>query len=283
MTMCETVRESVSAWLDGELEPELEADVLKHTDGCEECRSFLDACRIVSEDLRLDPVPVPETLIPGVMNRLAEERQSAGFDPDRRRTRRRVAAWVCAAACLALVILAGPWNWGAGSSAYKADIAASDAIAPAEAKPAVNGADEPAEMADEAVADGGWASDDAMESAADKSEKYDMDYAEADTEETMENEAVPAEEPADDFTPRADSAGELLGDYAAVITVEGEIPEGVLALSEGEELLPEGVAWLIPAEKADDLMEALSEAGSYEWLTGNEETSSWLLVRTAGN
>ena len=72
-------------------------------------------------------------------------------------------------------------------------------------------------------------------------------------------------------------------DYAAVITVYGDIPESVAALREAEKETPDGTAWLIPAEKADELEKALEDAEAYEWLTGNEEASSWLLVRTAEN
>lgn len=290
MTTCESVRESVSAWLDGELETELEMQMMDHTSECEECRSFLEICRVMSGDLRLDPVPVPKTLIAGVMDRLAEERQAEAADQDsvrtadRRRKHRRAAVWVCAAACLALVILAGPWNWRAGSSGSKADIAVPAAGATAEAESTANGAYEPAEMADEAATDSGWASDEAKAAAVEKADMYDMDYSEATEEESTEDVAVSAEEPTDDFAPRADSAGQFLGDYAAVITVYGKIPDSVLALREREEPLSEGTAWLIPAEKADDLLLALDESAvAYEWLQGSEESSSWLLVRTEEN
>ncbi len=287
MRTCEDVREAVSAWLDGELEQELEAETLVHTSECEDCRSFLEICRVMSEDLREDILPVPETLIPGVMKRVAEERQTAQAtsgaekNSDRRRVRRRIAAWACAAACLALVIFAGPWNWRAGSAGPKADMSAADTAVPAAAEPA----ESPAEAAREDTGANGWDTAE-QKSAAYEESMYDTadgEYAEAAEEETAENAVLPDGEPADDFVPRADSAGQLSGDYAAVITVYGEIPEDVMILSEAEELLPDGTAWLIPAERADDLRKALENAEAYEWLPGNEEVSSWLLVRAGEN
>ena len=38
MRTCEDVREAVSAWLDGELDQELEEETLAHTSECEDCR-----------------------------------------------------------------------------------------------------------------------------------------------------------------------------------------------------------------------------------------------------
>ena len=279
MRTCEDVREAVSAWLDGELDPQFEAGMLEHTSDCEECRSFLEICRLMSDDLTLDEAPLPETLIPGVMRRLAEERQTAETGTgtvrtgDRRRTYRRIAAWACAAACLALVIIAGPWNWRAGSSGSKADMAADMAVNETEAWPADGGKAETAPAAADAGTYG--QSDEA------KYEMYDADDAEAVTEEAKE--AFP-DMPAEDSAPAAWRADALLGDYAAVITVYGEVPESVLAFSEGMEETPEGTAWLIPPDMAEELSAALEKSGvAYEWLSGGGETSDWLLVRSADN
>ncbi len=284
MKTCEAVREDVSAWLDGELEQERETEMLAHTEACEEGRSFLETCRLMSEDLRLEVSPVPETLIPGVMRRLSEERQTVmpgtgtGRTNDRRKLYRRVAVWACAAACLALIVFAGPWNWRAGSAGSKADMYAEDSAASAAAEPK----EAPAETGTESAAADGWA--DSAKSAAYDESMYDAEYAEAAEEETAANAVLPDGEATDDFVPRAEGAGQFLGDYAAVITVYGEVPEGVLALSEREELLPDGVAWLIPLEMADELSAALEESGTaWEWLPGDEETSSWLLVRAGEN
>ena len=283
MKTCETVREAVSAWLDGELEPEYEAGMLAHTSECEECRSFLETCRVMSEDLRMDIPPLPETLIPGVMRRVAEERQTAVPDAgsaardDRSRVYRRVAVWACAAACLALVILAGPWNWRVGSSGTKADKAE---VAPTTAESFADGGAAPAE----AAGSNEWSREEQKSAAYEMYDAAEADAAYAVTEEATDDMAFPADEPADDCEPQAQGAEQLLGDYAAVISVYGEIPESVLALSEGEEVLSDGVAWLIPAEKADDLLDALEDAEAYEWLSGTEsEERSWLLVRMAEN
>ena len=279
MRTCEDVREAVSAWLDGELDPQIEAGMLEHTSDCEECRSFLEICRVMSDELTLDEAPLPETLIPGVMRRLAEERQTAETGTgtvrtgDRRRTYRRIAAWACAAACLALVIIAGPWNWRAGSSGSKADMAADMAVNETEAWPADGGKAETAPAAADAGTYG--QSDEA------KYEMYDADDAEVATEEAKE--AFP-DMPAEDSAPAAWRADALLGDYAAVITIYGEVPESVLAFSEGMEETPEGTAWLIPPDMAEELSAALEKSGvAYEWLSGGGETSDWLLVRSADN
>ena len=279
MRTCEDVREAVSAWLDGELDPQIEAGMLEHTSDCEECRSFLEICRVMSDELTLDEAPLPETLIPGVMRRLAEERQTAETGTgtvrtgDRRRTYRRIAAWACAAACLALVIIAGPWNWRAGSSGSKADMAADMAVNETEAWPADGGKAETAPAAADAGTYG--QSDEA------KYEMYDADDAEVATEEAKE--AFP-DMPAEDSAPAAWRADALLGDYAAVITVYGDVPESVLALSEGMEETPDGTAWLIPPDMAEELSAVLEKSGvAYEWLSGGGETSDWLLVRSADN
>ena len=276
MNACEAVRENLSAWLDGELEQEREAETLAHAAECEECRSFLETCRLVSSDLRLEDVPVPETLIPGVMRRLAEEKQTTVSDAvavrtnDRRRTYRRIAAWACAAACLALVIFAGPWNWRAGSSGSKADMAADTAVNEAEAWPADGGKAEAATAADAGTY---GRSDEA------KYEMYDADDAEVAAEEAKE--ASPEEMPTEDSAPAAWRTDALIGDYAAVITVYGDVPESVLALSEGVEETPNGTAWLIPPDMADELSAALEKSGTvYEWLSGGGETSDRLLVCT---
>ena len=279
MRTCEDVREAVSAWLDGELDPQIEAGMLEHTSDCEECRSFLEICRVMSDELTLDEAPLPETLIPGVMRRLAEERQTAETGTgtvrtgDCRRTYRRIAAWACAAACLALVIIAGPWNWRAGSSGSKADMAADMAVNETEAWPADGGKAETAPAAADAGTYG--QSDEA------KYEMYDADDAEVATEEAKE--AFP-DMPAEDSAPAAWRADALLGDYAAVITVYGDVPESVLALSEGVEETPDGTAWLIPPDMAEELSAVLEKSGvAYEWLSGGGETSDWLLVRSADN
>ena len=279
MRTCEDVREAVSAWLDGELDPQIEAGMLEHTSDCEECRSFLEICRVMSDELTLDEAPLPETLIPGVMRRLAEERQTAETGTgtvrtgDRRRTYRRIAAWACAAACLALVIIAGPWNWRAGSSGSKADMAADMAVNETEAWPADGGKAETAPAAADAGTYG--QSDEA------KYEMYDADDAEVATEEAKE--AFP-DMPAEDSAPAAWRADALLGDYAAVITVYGDVPESVLALSEGVEETPDGTAWLIPPDMAEELSAVMEKSGvAYEWLSGGGETSDWLLVRSADN
>ena len=279
MRTCEDVREAGSAWLDGELDPQIEAGMLEHTSDCEECRSFLEICRVMSDELTLDEAPLPETLIPGVMRRLAEERQTAETGTgtvrtgDRRRTYRRIAAWACAAACLALVIIAGPWNWRAGSSGSKADMAADMAVNETEAWPADGGKAETAPAAADAGTYG--QSDEA------KYEMYDADDAEVATEEAKE--AFP-DMPAEDSAPAAWRADALLGDYAAVITVYGDVPESVLALSEGVEETPDGTAWLIPPDMAEELSAVLEKSGvAYEWLSGGGETSDWLLVRSADN
>ena len=69
-----------------------------------------------------------------------------------------------------------------------------------------------------------------------------------------------------------------------MITVYGDVPESVLALSEGVEETPDGTAWLIPPDMAEELSAALEKSGvAYEWLSGGGETSDWLLVRSADN
>ena len=154
-------------------------------------------------------------------------------------------------------------------------MAADTAVNSSEAWPADGGKAETAPAAADAGTYG--RSDEA------KYDMYDADDAEAVTEEAKE--AFPEEEmPAEDSAPAAWRADALLGDYAAVITIYGEVPESVLAFSEGMEETPEGTAWLIPPDMAEELSAALEKSGvAYEWLSGGGETSDWLLVRSADN
>ncbi|MBR6950104.1 MAG: zf-HC2 domain-containing protein [Oscillospiraceae bacterium] len=281
MKTCEAVREDLSAWLDGELEPERKAETLAHAETCEECRSFLETCRLVSEDLRNQAPPVPDTLIPGVMARLSGERQTAlpeagaGRKADRGKYRR-IAAWACAAAVLALVVFAGPWNWRAGSAGPKADMYAADSAAPAMAE----AEEAPEETAAESAEANGWSGEEEKSTVDDGTapDAASSDMWDSAADEAARSEAVP-EEDMDGPAPLPDAAGALAEEYAAVITVWGGMPDGVLELAEGQETLPDGTAaWRIPEARTEELEQALSAAGAYEWRTGAGQGSGWLLV-----
>ena len=253
MTTCAEIGERISALYDGELNAEEETLAKEHLAECSDCRSLLELYAQITEEFSAEGTAAPDTLVPGVMARIRSDKK--------KRRNRWITAGACAAACLVLVIFAGPWNWRAGSAGSKADMAVPESVeaVPAEAAGAVSD-------------EGNW----------DVAESKNAAYDAYDSLDTDEMETV-AEEAADDYAPQADVADPLLRDYAAVITVYGDIPESVTMLSEAEKEMPDGTAWLIPSEKADELEKALEDAEAYEWLTGNGETSSWLLVRAAEN
>jgi anti-sigma factor RsiW len=72
---CLEVRDSLSAWLDGELAPEVRALVDRHLQGCAGCRRELAQLEALEEALGALPVMAPAGLPDQVLSRLRRPRR----------------------------------------------------------------------------------------------------------------------------------------------------------------------------------------------------------------
>jgi anti-sigma factor RsiW len=72
---CLEVRDSLSAWLDGELAPEVRALVDRHLPGCADCRRELAQLEALEDVLGALPVKVPVGLPDKVLSRLRRPRR----------------------------------------------------------------------------------------------------------------------------------------------------------------------------------------------------------------
>ncbi len=107
---CDAYREHLSAWVDGELPPDLEEAVRRHLDGCPTCRATVDQLRATAGLVaRLPARAAPPDLADAVEREIA--RASAGTPAAMRAARRRRApvrqppAWPRALAMAAAVLL----------------------------------------------------------------------------------------------------------------------------------------------------------------------------------
>ena len=159
MNECEKYIEAISAYFDGELDGFEKAELEAHLETCENCRSYLEAIKAIS-DADAQEEPVPDMLRVNVMGRIAKQKKQ--------RNTGKIMRYLGLCACIAIVILVAPRlpNLGCGASAPKAteecipagepmeDAAAAEECAPAEpmmeakaaeaAKPAEEPAAEPA-------------------------------------------------------------------------------------------------------------------------------------------
>lgn len=111
MIDCNECREMISCLLDGELDEEEQTLVRGHISACPECRRVYEAFCAISDGMR-EPEPLPEGLHEKIMSGItAKPKKKSGI------------VWIkyfSAAACLALVILAGAksgiLNYGACDS-----------------------------------------------------------------------------------------------------------------------------------------------------------------------
>ncbi len=98
MIDCDKCREMISCLLDGELDEAEQALVHEHIDSCPECRLVYKAFCEISDEMR-EPEPLPEGLHEKIMSGIAAKpKKKSGI------------VWIkylSAAACLALVIIAG--------------------------------------------------------------------------------------------------------------------------------------------------------------------------------
>ena len=106
MTMdCRGIRETISAWVDGEASPAEAASVRGHLASCERCRVLERQMRVVGAGVRQVPGPVPDGFRKSVFARLEAE----GALPPRKKvfsiSRRWAAVPLAAAAALGLFLL----------------------------------------------------------------------------------------------------------------------------------------------------------------------------------
>ncbi len=99
MIDCDKCREMISCLLDGELDEDGQALVCEHIGTCHECRRVYEAFCAISDGMR-EPEPLPEGL---------HERIMSGITAKQKKKKTGI-VWIkyfSAAACLALVIIAG--------------------------------------------------------------------------------------------------------------------------------------------------------------------------------
>ena len=115
MTRCEVSFETLSAYVDGELDASRELELRRHLDGCDRCREGVDALQGLKELVTsaAEIRPVPHTL-----------RESTKAAAVRRKPRR--ASWLLwpttAAVMVGLFILAGIRDWLTGSRPTSTDL-----------------------------------------------------------------------------------------------------------------------------------------------------------------
>ncbi len=98
MIDCNKCREMISCLLDGELDEEEQASVHEHIASCPECRCVYEAFCAISDEMR-EPEPLPEGLHDKIMSGVRAKAK--------KKSRTVWIKYFSAAACLALVILAG--------------------------------------------------------------------------------------------------------------------------------------------------------------------------------
>ena len=88
---CETVREQLTSYLDGEIDDDRGSAIRGHLRGCDACRGAASDEALLRDGLRqLPPVDPPASLWAGVQRQLAAAEVA---DADKPRWRRTVARW----------------------------------------------------------------------------------------------------------------------------------------------------------------------------------------------
>lgn len=73
---CDEVRELITIFLEGELDRETSERVKAHIDSCENCKSLMeDSLKIISSLHSIEPLPVPERLIDGILKATKKRRK----------------------------------------------------------------------------------------------------------------------------------------------------------------------------------------------------------------
>lgn len=73
---CDEVRELITIFLEGELEREASEAVKAHIDSCERCKSLMeDSFKIIHSLRSIEPLPVPERVIDGIIKATTKRRK----------------------------------------------------------------------------------------------------------------------------------------------------------------------------------------------------------------
>lgn len=73
---CDEVRELITIFLEGELDRETSEKVKAHIDSCENCKSLMeDSVKIISSLRSIEPLPVPERVIDGILKAIKKRRK----------------------------------------------------------------------------------------------------------------------------------------------------------------------------------------------------------------
>lgn len=77
---CDEVRESITIFLEGELEKEISEKVRAHIESCESCKVLMEDSLKVIRDIRsVEPLPVPEGVIDRILNATTKKRKKFLF------------------------------------------------------------------------------------------------------------------------------------------------------------------------------------------------------------
>ena len=239
MNDCERYIPMISALADGELDIAEKADLRSHLARCEDCAALYRFYSEVSLALEEDMAEPPAALRQNIMDAVAKKRVK------KRRSGRRYAGYLAAAACFVLIVAVAPRLSGLGCGRSGGTVPAAPMAAESSAPAYDSSAAAPAPSA--AIMNG-TAGDrgESREEYGAKTEEYDI-YA-AGTEEVMEepaeaempmmdeptaaaddgDEAVPSYAPMESenaaSAAEADRSDELLV-YYSVVTVRGALPE----------------------------------------------------------
>lgn len=73
---CDEVRELITIFLEGELDKETSQAVKAHIDSCEKCKSLMeDSFKIIRSLRSIEPLPVPERVIDGILKATTRRRK----------------------------------------------------------------------------------------------------------------------------------------------------------------------------------------------------------------
>lgn len=79
---CNEVKEVITIFLEGELEKETSEALKAHIDSCENCKSLMeDSIKILRSLRSIEPLPVPERVVDGIIKATSKKRKGFLFSP----------------------------------------------------------------------------------------------------------------------------------------------------------------------------------------------------------
>jgi len=259
MNSCEAYRELLSAKLDGELTGQEQAMLEAHLAECEECRSLYEIYQQLSDDLALPDADLPDTLIPGVMARVAAEQK--------KKSRRWIPILAGAAACIAIVAVGAPKLVSSGLKGSSADCEVAMATESMAMDMAASGA-----ACEESIAMGyeteAPASDEKTGSTAkNNGENGTNDSAEVSGAAGIYNQDAWREDP-------------VLSVYHDEVLLYGPITQEILNLGACEsEPDEEGrEQYILSADREEELLDLLEQGTAFCWFGGNPDGTEILLI-----